>query len=55
MRLIWSGFLMAGLFLTGMSVYERRQEREQWGRTPVPTAEGGLGFPNPNGTPPPTK
>lgn len=56
MRLIWSGFLMTGLLLMGMSVYERRQWRddERGGRMPAPTAEGGLPYPSPNGTPAPT-
>jgi len=53
MRLIWSGFLMAGLLLTGMSVYERRQMREERNQALAPAAEGGLPYPNPNGAPPP--
>ena len=55
MRLIWSGFLMTGLLLMGMSAYERRQMRDEGrGRGLAPTAEGGLPFPNPNATPKPT-
>jgi hypothetical protein len=54
MRLIWSGFLMTGLLLMGMSAYERRQMREEGrGRGPAPTAEGGFPYPNPNATPKP--
>jgi hypothetical protein len=52
MRLIWSGFLMTGLLLMGMSAYERRQMREdEPGRGPAPTAEGGLPFPIPTPSP----
>jgi hypothetical protein len=54
MRLIWSGFLMTGLLLVGMSAYERRQAMEER-RGLTPTAEGGYPFPSPNGTPTPTK
>jgi hypothetical protein len=53
MRLIWSGFLMVGLLLSGMSIYERRQAREERWRMTAPTAEGGYPFPSPNGTPTP--
>lgn len=56
MRLIWSGFLMTGLLLTGMSVYERRQmsqEERQEERGLVGTSEDGSPMPSPNGTPPP--
>jgi hypothetical protein len=52
MRLIWSGFLMTGLLLVGMSVYERRHVSEERAGL-APTAEGGYPFPNPNGTPRP--
>jgi hypothetical protein len=55
MRVIWSGFLVAGLFLVGMSVYERRQAFDDGQRPTVEdrrqvqpaTAEGGLPFPTP--------
>jgi hypothetical protein len=53
MRLIWSGFLMTGLLLVGMSTYERRQVRDDQRGGLAPTAEGGLPFPSPNGTPKP--
>jgi hypothetical protein len=52
MRLIWSGFLMTGLLLMGMSAYERRQSMDER-RGLTPTAEGGFPYPSPNGTPTP--
>jgi hypothetical protein len=56
MRLIWSGFLMAGLLLTGYSVYERRELRDESRQDEtglVATSEDGLPMPSPNGTPKP--
>lgn len=57
MRLIWSGFLMTGLLLMGMSAYERRQMREglvaQDETGLVATSEDGSPMPSPNGTPRP--
>ena len=58
MRLIWSGFLMTGLLLMGMSAYERRQmsrEDRQEEQGLVATSEDGSPMPSPNGTPKPTK
>jgi hypothetical protein len=48
MRLIWSGFLLVGLLLTGMSIYERREAPGDRQRMPALTGEGGLPFPSPN-------
>jgi hypothetical protein len=53
MRLIWSGFLMVGLLLTGLSVYERREMPADQRISPALVSEDGTGFPNPNGTPRP--
>jgi len=51
MRLIWGGFLMTGLMLVGMSVYERRQAREEYRESLTPTAEGGYPYPTPSPRP----
>lgn len=55
MRLIWSGFLMTGLLLIGMSVFERRQAAQEPVVTQggVSSSEDGTGFPSPNSTPTP--
>jgi hypothetical protein len=62
MRLFWSGFLVVGLFLTGLSVYERRQLRQDRSTTGVESAtapvtvsmrEDGTDWPDPTSTPRP--
>jgi hypothetical protein len=54
MRLIWSGFLLTGLLMVGLSVYERRElrrERPQHSEDggPMYGSEDGIPYP-----PPPT-
>jgi hypothetical protein len=53
MRVFWTGFLMTGLLLIGISTYERRAERTR-GESPasgVAQSEDGTGFPYPHPTP----
>jgi len=54
MRLFLAGFLMTGLFLIGLSVYERNEATEQ-GEViaPVTASDDGTGFPSPNTAPTP--
>jgi hypothetical protein len=53
MRLFWTGFLMTGLLLIGLSTYERRGERvrRDTSSAPVAQSEDGTGFPYPYPTP----
>lgn len=55
MRLIWSSFLLTGLFMIGLSVYERREQRQE---QPGYEDDGGIhgsedGIPCPTPTPQP--
>ena len=54
MRLLWTGFLMTGLLLIGVSTYERR-EALAGGVAPTSSSlgEDGTGFPQPYPTPTP--
>jgi hypothetical protein len=56
MRHFWVGFLVTGLFLVGLSAYERRQARGQFvvqDGTVAATSEDGTPIPQPD--PPPKK
>jgi hypothetical protein len=54
MRVFWAGFLMTGLLLIGLSVYEGQQATdEQLGI--VTASEDGTPMPDPYPTPPPKK
>ncbi|MFN8091638.1 MAG: hypothetical protein U0599_05330 [Vicinamibacteria bacterium] len=56
MRLIWSGFLLTGLLMLGLSVYERRELRDAQSRYEdggvIHASEDGMPFP-PTPTPGP--
>ena len=50
MRLFWSGFLMTGLLLVGLSAYEERlvtDEPSLPGAAEVSASEDGTGYPHP--------
>jgi hypothetical protein len=49
MRLIWSGFLLTGLFMIGLSIYERRELRSE-----RPLYEDGVIHASEDGTTQPT-
>jgi hypothetical protein len=54
MRLIWSGFLLTGLFLIGVSIYERRELRDTGSRYEhgaIHASEDGVPDPTPTPVP----
>jgi len=53
MRLFWTGFLMTGLLLIGVSTYERRVAPDKPGAVSASRCEDGTGFPQPYPTPTP--
>ncbi len=54
MRVFWAGFLMTGLLLIGLSVYEGQQATdEQLGMGIVTASEDGTPIPDPYPTPRP--
>jgi hypothetical protein len=54
MRLFWTGLLLTGLVLVGVSTYERQVSSDEGGSVPTTSlAEDGTGFPNPYPTPKP--
>lgn len=56
MRLIWGSFLLTGLFMIGLSVYERRElrhERPGYEDVGGPIHGSEDGVPNPSPTPSP--
>jgi hypothetical protein len=53
MRLIWSGFLVTGLLLIGMSAFERQRAKTDLGAPGAVTCEDGTPMPQPYPTPRP--
>jgi len=52
MRLFWTGVLMTGLLLIGLSTYERRESLDPQA-APMTSSLDGAGFPEPYPTPTP--
>jgi hypothetical protein len=47
MRVLWAGFLLTGLLLVGVSVYDSVQAPAAPAAPTVSTCEDGTGFPHP--------